>query len=644
MFRNIPMTWRVLLVSLVLGGALTFFWGRIYVKDVHETLQEQFFEQMSVRAYEGRIRLDNHVKLHHYSAELFVTQKKFLDYIEQNSPVKGGIVRRYERSPPWFPDRSIQRSFIKSRYFMLIDADGKIRETFSRGGRDVSSGLKARIVTQSSMLSAEESWIVNLQDGMFLITSQSLAKVKNPAWDRLVLATPIDDEFLLSSQGLVQSSGLLALLDESTQDILVSSDMELISRGVSLENVSKEYLVESDAFFDYGNSEVIIKLALLVPKKDLQDLLDQVDHKAFMHIFLISLTFIATFTLVFLWFIRRMNIFTQEMADFSRDKLGIDAPTVTSGGQVERTQNQFNLLSGAIMEAREGEEKSRQELLETNAALVKSLDTIKYAQTQLTQSETMAALGGLVAGVSHEINTPLGIGFTSSTFLRGRTETFLKSYHDDGLTRSELESYLEVVAESTRLIESNLSRANDLVRSFKMVAVDQGSKDRRTFNMKKYVEEILVSLKPKWKHTRHSVNMQCPEQLIFNGFPGAISQILANLIINSLTHAFQEKSEGNINIDIAHQEGELINLCYRDDGCGMSSDEVKRVFEPFFTTARNRGGSGLGMHIVFNLVTQTLGGSIDCKSESGSGVEFNICFPISIQGEKISGPSDSRLE
>ncbi len=620
-----------MLVSLVMGGILTVFWGRVYVRDVNDTLRERFFKDMYVKAREGRIRIDNYVKLHHYSAELFLTQKKFLDYLELNSPATGDKILRHASTPPWFPDRSIQRTFVKARHFILTDVNGNVREMFSRSGYVISEALLDRIKLQSALLSAKESWITNLDEGMYFVASQALDKAHNPAWGRLVLATPINDEFILASQGLVQSASLLALIDEDTQDVLVSSDLEVIPQGRNLEALSDDYLVESSAFFDYGNSEVILKLALLVPKQELQDLFDQVERKAILQILLISFTFIVTFTLIFLWFIRRMDAFARDMVGFSRDKLGIFAPTVTSGGPLERVQSQFQRLSEAFLQTRRREEKANKELLETNAALLKSLETVKYAQAQLTQSETMAALGGLVAGVSHEINTPLGIGFTSSTFLRGKTQKVLEVYERDELTRADLEEFFEVVSESTRLIETNLSRANDLVRSFKRVAVDQSSNDRRTFNMKKYAEEILVSLRPKWKHTKHTVQLHCPDDLEIDGFPGAVSQIFSNLIINSLNHAFPDDAAGNISIAISRDEGG-VHMRYRDDGKGMEPAEVKRIFEPFFTTARNRGGSGLGMHIVDNLVTQTMGGSIECSSKPGEGVEFSLRFPIGGQG------------
>jgi signal transduction histidine kinase len=613
-FINLPFIWRIFLITLLLGSGLTIFWGSVNVKGDHEALKKQFLDEMNVRARTSRIRLDNYVKLHHYSAELFIIQKRFLAYLEDTKPLKNGVESLvHKKTPPWFPDRSIQRTFIKSHHFLLLDSTGLVRESYSRRGREIPQELKQRIKQQNTLMLPTESWFIKLQNSLYLITSQSLEKGGNSAWSRLLLATELDDEFIHASQGLLETADLFALLDNETQKVIVSSDLEFIPVGSSVEVLEKEYLIGAEAFFDYGNSDVILKMVLLIPRHDLQKLLDQVDNKSMKQVVLISTTFIATFILVFYWFINNLDIFTRKMVSFSKNKLGIDAPTAAPGGPIERVQNQFKLLSEAILEARERE---------------------KLSQVQLAKSEMMAALGDLVAGVAHEINTPLGTGYTSSSYLNGQTKTVKAAFENQKLTRSDLASYMDMAAESTMLIEKNLSRASDLIHSFKMVAVDQGRNDQRIFDMKNYVEEVLVNLRPKWKRTSHSIKLQCTEDISVNSFPGAISQIITNLIVNSLNHAFKEQEEGCINIEISKQ-GQVVLFRYRDDGCGMSEDGVNRVFEPFFTTARDQGGSGLGMHIVYNLVTQALNGRIECRSTLGEGVVFEIIFPATIPKKEI---------
>ncbi|MBF0193802.1 MAG: HAMP domain-containing histidine kinase [Magnetococcales bacterium] len=617
MFINLPFIWRILLITLLIGSGLTIFWGSVHVKDDHAALKKQFLDDMNVRARTSRIRLDNYVKLHHYSAELFVTQKRFLTYLEKTQPLnKDDGILVHKKTPSWFPDRSVQRSFIKSHNFLLLDSAGEVRESYSRRGREVPPELHLRIKQQNTLLLPTESWFIKLQNSLYLITSQSLEKGGVKAWSRLLLATEVDDEFLHNSQGLLETIDLFALINNDTQSVMVSSDLDTIPLGVSIEALKEEYLVGSEAFFDYGNSDVIIKMVLLIPRNDLQKLLDKIDNKSMKQVVLISTTFVISFILLFYWFINNLDMFTSKMVSFSKNKLGIDAPTAAPGGPIERVQNQFKLLSEAILQARERE---------------------KLTQVQLAKSEMMAALGDLVAGVAHEINTPLGTGYTSSSFLNGQTKTLKTAFENQKLTRSDLEAYLDMATESTMLIEKNLSRASDLIRSFKMVAVDQGRNDQREFDMKSYVEEVLVNLRPKWKRTNHKVKLNCLEDFSVNSYPGAISQIITNLIVNSLDHGFKEQKDGCINIDISrqkHQE-EMIFLRYWDNGCGMSQEGVNKVFEPFFTTARDQGGSGLGMHIVYNLVNQALNGTIECQSKPGEGVVFEILFPAKIPKREI---------
>ncbi|OWR30713.1 hypothetical protein CDO73_08940 [Saccharibacillus sp. O23] len=259
-----------------------------------------------------------------------------------------------------------------------------------------------------------------------------------------------------------------------------------------------------------------------------------------------------------------------------------------------------------------------------------ALTDLRGAQKQLVEAEKMAALGGLVAGIAHEINTPVGIGVTAASHLRDKTRELRSGFEEGRMKRSELSAYLSMADESAEIVSANLSRAAELIRGFKQVAADQSSEERRTFNVKAYVREVLVSLGPQLKRTRIRTRLDGDDDLELNGYPGALSQIVTNLVVNSVTHAFGEGEEGNIFID-ARRQGNGVRLVYRDDGRGMAPEVSAKIFDPFFTTNRSGGGTGLGMHIVFNLVTQSLGGSIVCDSGPGQGTTFDIYLP---SGEK----------
>ncbi|OHC63190.1 MAG: hypothetical protein A2040_07230 [Rhodocyclales bacterium GWA2_65_19] len=249
------------------------------------------------------------------------------------------------------------------------------------------------------------------------------------------------------------------------------------------------------------------------------------------------------------------------------------------------------------------------------------------AQNELMSAEKLAALGGMVAGIAHEINTPIGIGVTAASFLQEQTSEFEKLYAAGQIKRVDMEAYLHTAHEATSSLTTNLRRAAGLVQSFKQVAVDQTSEQRRRFRFKDYISEILDSMRPRLKRTEHTVDVNCPDELELDSYPGAFSQILTNLIINSLIHGFEHLAAGRIEIVVWRSDKELF-LRYSDNGCGMSQAQVKRVFEPFFTTRRGQGGSGLGMHVVYSLVTRTLRGRIECRSTPGTGVQFLVTVPI----------------
>lgn len=255
-----------------------------------------------------------------------------------------------------------------------------------------------------------------------------------------------------------------------------------------------------------------------------------------------------------------------------------------------------------------------------------TLEELKATQKQLIEVEKMAALGNLVAGVAHEINTPVGTGITVASTLADETQALLQAFTQGNLRRSILQEYLELAQESSQLILRNLQRAGELVQSFKQVAVDQSNLEVRRFAVKPYLQEVIISLKPQLKKTSHTLILEGDEAIEIESYPGAFSQIATNLVMNSLIHGYQSGKSGKLSFVIKQQQ-DRIEIEYTDDGQGINKENLPRVFEPFFTTARNRGGSGLGLHLVYNLVTQKLQGNIKVQSQEGSGTIFNISLP-----------------
>lgn len=262
-----------------------------------------------------------------------------------------------------------------------------------------------------------------------------------------------------------------------------------------------------------------------------------------------------------------------------------------------------------------------------NAELQDTLGRLQKTQEQLVNTEKMASLGGLVAGIAHEINTPVGVGVTAASTLLANTDDMASNYEAGTLTNSGLKKYVGSAKQSTEIILTNLNRAAELIQSFKQVAVDQSSSELRQFQLTEYINEILLSLRPKLKKTDINVVVDCDPNIVIKSYPGAFSQILTNLVMNTLAHAYPDGGKGEMRIEAQCSDGRL-HLDFSDDGCGIPKDHQSKIFDPFFTTKRGQGGSGLGMHIVYNLVSQQLGGRLSLSSEPGVGTRFTIDIPV----------------
>jgi len=270
--------------------------------------------------------------------------------------------------------------------------------------------------------------------------------------------------------------------------------------------------------------------------------------------------------------------------------------------------------------------EQHRELAQQNSQLTETVSKLQKAQAELVQQEKMASLGGLVAGIAHEINTPLGICVTGISHLSEEYKLVKSAMTNNKLTETGLTEFFDEVEESINIVTTNMKRAASLVNSFKQVAVDQSSNEIRDVNIAQYIDEIIVSLRPKLKRTKHQVTVNCPMSLNFKVNAGAISQVVSNLIMNSLIHAFHEKEQGQIKIDVEEKAG-FILLRYADNGSGISEEDLEQLFEPFFTTKRGEGGSGLGTHLVYNIVTNVLNGKITVQSKLGKGTAYLIKFP-----------------
>jgi len=264
-------------------------------------------------------------------------------------------------------------------------------------------------------------------------------------------------------------------------------------------------------------------------------------------------------------------------------------------------------------------------LIQTNKDLKSSVLELKRAQEMLLNTEKMASLGSLSAEISHEINTPIGVSITSTTYLADILQNIIRDIDNDSLSKRAFLEFSKNANHSIELLLTNLNRASDLITSFKQVAVDQTSNKLRKITLAKYLAEIIQSLGPKLRKTKHIITIDCPENIIIYTHAGAIAQIITNLVINSILHGFEDITQGEINISVTLNE-KLVHIHYQDNGHGIAKDKLPLLFDPFYTTKASSGGTGLGTHIIYNLVTDTLNGSIEAHSEEGKGLSFDIKF------------------
>jgi signal transduction histidine kinase len=265
-------------------------------------------------------------------------------------------------------------------------------------------------------------------------------------------------------------------------------------------------------------------------------------------------------------------------------------------------------------------------LITTNNELQSSIFELNKAKERLLESEKMTSLGMLSAEVSHEINTPIGISITSASYLLDLLLSLEQDFKQQKLSKQSIENFIENAHESTELLIYNLNRASDLITSFKQVAVDQTSDKVRLIVMSEYIDEIIHSLHPKLKKHNHSIKINCDKNIEISSHPGAIAQVIINLIINSTFHGFENINRGQITIDISlHQQ--TLHLDYSDNGHGLTQDGKQNLFTPFYTTKANQGGTGLGTHIIHNLVVDTLNGSIEVINKNDRGLSYHIEFP-----------------
>ena len=280
------------------------------------------------------------------------------------------------------------------------------------------------------------------------------------------------------------------------------------------------------------------------------------------------------------------------------------------------------------------------ELTSANTELTQALGNLKTAQRELVESEKLASLGRLVAGVAHELNTPLGNAMTVVSALEDRWAKLDQMLTDNTpMRRSQLEELVKDTRRGQDILQRNVQKAADLVRDFKQVAIDQTTDSRRDFDLAQVIEDVLVMVEPSFKHTPFKIETALERGIAMSSYPGALGQVLTNLLMNALVHGFEGREAGAVQVSCCRLNDTEIELVVSDDGRGMDASVSRRIFDPFFTTKLGKGGSGLGMHIVHNIVTNVLGGQIEVQSSPGQGAKMTVRMPA--EAPQRAGNDDS---
>ena len=275
-----------------------------------------------------------------------------------------------------------------------------------------------------------------------------------------------------------------------------------------------------------------------------------------------------------------------------------------------------------------GERKrGEQEMRKAKDAAEAALHNLRATQNSLIEAEKLAALGRLVAGVAHEVNNPVGISLTVASSLERKTALFTSEVARGDLRRSSLNEFLETSRDASSQLVANLNRAAELIQSFKQVAADRNYSDQRSFDLGDLTEQVVMSLRPGLRKHHLTLNVDCEPNLTMNSYPGPYGQVLTNLFLNAVAHAFPDGRPGEVHILVRESGKDNVEIIFSDNGCGMSLDVRRRAFDPFFTTRRDQGGTGLGLHIVYSIVTNRLGGRLDLDSEPGKGTQIQIILP-----------------
>lgn len=430
--------------------------------------------------------------------------------------------------------------------------------------------------------------------------------------------------------------------DKEIVKIELIDNAKLLDKKFDKNNYDENDLIESSINLSYEGQN-IGTLKIYYTYFYVKDALLEYKTNIFSFSIILTLVLIAILYFFINKISKSIKVLTEASSSITYGDLSKEV-IINSKDEIGVLARQFEQMRNAVKKRREINEKQAEEikllndnlqlkvyertkdLEKSNQDLKQTINDLKMTQKQLIESEKMASLGSLVAGISHEINTPVGVSLTASTHFSQLIKKLKNDYESDNIEEDAFEKFINDSVEVANLIETNLNKTAKLVKSFKQISVDQISEQVREFEVKSYIYEILFSISNITRKTNVEIYVN-GDEVSLKTCAGAFSQVITNLIMNSLIHAYNKDDKGTILITV-RKENDTLRLFYKDDGKGISKENLSKIFDPFFTTNRENGGTGLGMNIVYNIITSKLKGTITCCSEIGEGVEFLINIPL----------------
>ena len=430
------------------------------------------------------------------------------------------------------------------------------------------------------------------------------------------------------AENSLQRSALAALAQRATsfRDGLKGLSEQFTARA----NLLKTAIDDNQA----AMIEVINKLSAQMNLRELraQGSFDHTLANLYQNVALVAIVFLTLIVIAGVAIARSIILPLRAIMDAMHSVVAEKYDTPIEGTQARDEIGEMARAVAVFRENAIAKRKAENELRASKERAEKALEDLREAQQNLIAAEKLAALGGLVAGVAHEVNNPIGISLTVASSFARRCDDFAKEVDLGPLRRSRLDDFLETGRDAANQLVANLQRAGELVQSFKQVAVDRSHADRRQFDLRESTDHIVASLRPVLKKSQIALTIDMPPGIMMDSYPGSYGQVLTNLFLNSVIHAFPNGRTGTVTVE-ARQVRDDVDIFVSDDGIGMSEEIQRRALDPFFTTRRNEGGTGLGLHIIFNLVTQQLGGRLTFESRLGWGTRFRITIPRVAPGE-----------